>query len=353
MGDLCLEQPASVRGDVPVNRESFDLCADEYIATTAAGWHASPLKQDRVNPGILAKCWSVGPYMFSDYELGPYFFETTKAHVQNGGPVIVFEKILSGFEYGYVGGEDRYDRADVIQMHRQYPPSKLIATATRRQDVYIPKQTVGLDPNQAPPSRCIFSNSMMGKIVHAEWDSMFRMLARGDCKVSQHALDRFATSLKIALGVHPQREDVRVQAREILFRQIQRFIDANLDNPRLSSSMILAHHGVSRASLYRMFESIGGVRNYITDLRTSRALLEVWQSGGGYGAIRSAQDRWRFSSQPNFNRTVHRLFGNSPKRLLSTAARYDAAFRPKSDFAGDYLDDRWGAPLQDIPRAAA
>lgn len=353
MGVLRVEPAAPVSDGVPVNRERFDLCADEYIATTAAGWHASPLKQDRVNAGISAQCWNVGSCMFIDYELGPYFFETTKAHVQNGGPVIVFEKILSGFEYGYVGGKDRYDGANVIQMHGQYPPSILIATATRRQEVYIPKQTVGLDPNQDAPSRSIFSNSMIDKIAHAEWDSMFRVLAGGECNVSQHALDRFATSLKMALGVHPQREDVRVQARELLFRQIQRFIGANLDNPQLGSSMILAHHGVSRASLYRMFESMGGVRNYITDLRTSKALLEVLQSGGGYGAIRSAQDRWRFSSQPNFNRTVHRLFGNSPKRLLSFDAPFDAMVLPEFDFAADYLNNRWGAPLPDIPRAAA
>lgn len=353
MGVLRVEPAAPVSDGVPVNRERFDLCADEYIATTAAGWHASPLKQDRVNAGISAQCWSVGPCMFSEYELGPYFFETTEAHVQNGGPVIVFEKILSGFEYGYVGGEDRYDGVNVIQMRGQDAPGKIISTATHRQDVYIPKQSIGLDPDQCVPSRSIFPNSMIGKIVHAEWDSMFRVLAGGDCNVSLHAIDRFETSLKIALGVHPQREDVRVQARELLFRQIQRFVGANLDNPQLSSSMILAHHGVSRASLYRMFESMGGVRNYITDLRTSKALLEVLQSGGGYGAIRSAQDRWRFSSQPNFNRTVHRLFGNSPKKLLSLDAPFEATFRPISNFAGDYLDDRWGAPLQDVPRAAA
>ena len=338
---------------LPVSLERFDLSAEEYIATTASGWSATPLNQERVRAGVLAHCWEVGTCMFIEYELGPYFFEATNSHVQNGGPVIVLEKILSGFEYGDFGGEDRYDGADTIQMRGQDATRKLKASDTRRQDIYIQKQYFFLDPALPVLSKRIAPNSMIGRIVHAEWDNMFEMLARGEPNVSEQALDRLATSLKIALGVNPQREDVRVQARETLFRQIQRFVRANLDNPELNTSTILAHHGVSRASLYRIFESMGGVRNYITELRTSKALLDVLQSGRGYGAIRSAQDRWRFSSQASFNRTVHRLFGNSPRKLLSSDAHLDTSFRLKSDFAADFLDNRWGGLGPDLPLTAA
>ena len=339
--------------NLPVSLEKFDLSAEEYIATTADGWSATPLKQQRTHAGVVANCWEVGPCMFIEYDLGPYLFEATNAHVQNGGPVIVFEKILSGFEYGRFAGEDRYDGANTILMRGQDATRKQIATATRRQELYISKQSIGLDPNQAVLSEVFAPNTMIGRVLHAEWDSLFQSLINGVSDVSEQALDRLAVSLQMALGVSPQREDVRAQARELLFRQIQNFVGANLDNPDLGASLILSQYGVSRASLYRMFEPMGGVRNYITELRTSKALLDVFQGGGGYGAIRSAQDRWRFSSPPNFNRTVHRLFGNGPKKLLSSDANLDVSYRLKSEFAAGFLDNRWGAPAPDLSQAAA
>ena len=338
---------------LPVSLEKFDLSAEEYIATTAGGWLATPLKQQRTHAGVLANCWEVGPCMFIEYDLGPYYFEATNAHVQNGGPVIVFEKILSGFEYGDFAGEDRYDGANMILMRGQDATRKQIATATRRQELYISKEYVGLDPNHDLLSKVMAPNTLMGRILHAEWDGIFQRLKNGETDLGERALDRLAASLKMALGVSPQREDVRAEARELLFRQIRNFVGANLGNPDLSTSMILNQYGVSRASLYRMFEPMGGVRNYITELRTSKALLDVFESGQGYGAIRSAQDRWRFSSQPNFNRTVQRLFGNSPKKLLSADTRLDTSFRLKSDFAAGFLDNRWGAPTPDLSQMAA
>ncbi|MEL6691402.1 MAG: hypothetical protein AAFQ12_00015 [Pseudomonadota bacterium] len=336
-----------------VDLKKFDLSAEEYIATTAGGWSATPLKQQRVRAGVLANCWQVGPCMFIEYDLGPYFFEATNAHVQNGGPVIVFEKILSGFEYGRFAGEDHYAGADTIILRGQDAIRRQIATATRRQELYISKQSIGLNPNQALLSKFIAPNTLVGRILHAEWDGIFESLKNGATNQPQSAVDRLAAALKVALGVNPQREDVRAEARELLFRQIQRFVGANLDHPDLNTTMILSQYGVSRASLYRMFESMGGVRNYITELRTSKALLDVFESGRGYGAIRSAQDRWRFSSQPNFNRAVNRLFGNSPKKLLSSEADLDISFRLKSDFAADFLDNRWGAPAPDLSQMVA
>ncbi len=123
--------------------------------------------------------------------------------------------------------------------------------------------------------------------------------------------------MKIALGVNPQREDVRAHAREALFRHICRFIETHLEHPDLSAKMILNQFGVSRATLYRMFEPLDGVRNYVTYRRAMCALYFISQNQGQRGVVQEACERWGFSSPANFNRTIQRLFGNSPKALLS------------------------------------
>ncbi|NQY38627.1 MAG: hypothetical protein HRT80_00865 [Henriciella sp.] len=131
---------------------------------------------------------------------------------------------MSGFEYGSFAGEDRYEGANTILMRGQDAMRKQIATATRRQELYISKQSVGLDPDQDLLSKVMAPNTLIGRILHSEWDGMFQSLRNGETDMAERDLDRLAASLKIALGVNPQREDVRAEARELLFRQIQSFV---------------------------------------------------------------------------------------------------------------------------------
>ena len=116
--------------------------------------------------------------------------------------------------------------------------------------------------------------------------------------------------------------------------------------------MILGRFGVSRASLYRMFEIYGGIRHYITHLRASKAVLHVWQNQKQRGIVRSAQTRWGFATGNDFNRTVRRLFGNTPKRLVSSRVEHrDLVDRPSSTVQ-NLIDRRAGGTEFRSPQAA-
>ncbi len=133
-------------------------------------------------------------------------------------------------------------------------------------------------------------------------------------------LDRLAACLKIALGAHPQREDVRAHARQALFRQVCLFIERNLERVELSTNMLLSQFGLSRATLYRMFEPLGGVRNYLMYRRAMAALIDLSEVNAERGSVLRVCERWNFSSPANFNRSIQRLFGNSPRALLGSSA---------------------------------
>jgi AraC-like DNA-binding protein len=59
------------------------------------------------------------------------------------------------------------------------------------------------------------------------------------------------------------------------FVTIRRYIDAHLHLPTLDVDGLNAVFGVSRASLYRLFEPTGGVASYIRRARLSRAFQEI------------------------------------------------------------------------------
>ena len=163
----------------------------------------------------------------------------------------------------------------------------------------------------------------------------------------------FAACLKIALGVPAQREDVRTHARAALLRQICSFIDNNLERADLSAATLLNNFGVSRPTLYRMFEPLGWVRNYLTYRRVVSALFELADATNERGLVRRVCDRWNFSSPSNFNRTVQSLFGNSPGALLGLNEQRFTDASESSRFKKSFISTRYDIGVDTVVAAAA
>ena len=331
-----------------VATETHNLSIDEYIALTTEAWSAIPLKVKAAHPGVVAKCWHIGPCMLTEFEIAPFRFETKRFHLQNRGELLILRKYKSGFEYGDYDEGEFLGGPGAIHFGDPFSTGKSIASPLTIQEVYVPRGPVGL-PVSSPVQRGkIHENTGIGKIVHSEWDSIFRLAQSGTGEVPKPTMDRFLSGIKIALGVHPQREDVRAQARELLFRQIERFIFSNARRSDLNSKAILDQFGVSRASLYRMFEPLGGVRTYLTKLRTSKALIDIWQDQTLRGSVQAARERWGFHTGNDFNRTVTRLFGNSPRRLLTPGQPVHPQLDADSNFAFQFVDLRFASGVPAI-----
>jgi AraC-like DNA-binding protein len=339
--DLASHSDHELRYDIAA--EAVEMCADEYVAISSEAWATTPLSSDDGPFSLNAQCWHAGPCMLSEMTVGPYAFEIQPVHLDNEGPILVFEKVLSGFEYGERGGGDIYYGPGPIYLHGHKQLGRSIGTRVTVQEFYVLRSMIGLSSDQPAPNKLIYPTSLIGRIVHAEWESVFNAVTKGQSKVTAQTFERLAAALKIALGVNPQREDIRTQSRELLFRQIQRFVVENLDSPDLSVELILREHGVSRASLYRMFETYGGIRTYVTNLRASKAMMDIWQNEAQRGIVRSMQARWGFSSGNDFNRTVRRLFGNTPKRLISGPMASGDEIDQSLGFARDFVDQRWNS----------
>ncbi|NQY38628.1 MAG: hypothetical protein HRT80_00870 [Henriciella sp.] len=324
-----------------VSAETVEMCADEYVAISTEAWVTTPLNTDAGSFSLDAQCWNAGPCMLTETTLGPTVFDIQPVHLDNEGPIIVFEKVLAGFEYSdRVGGDIYYGPGPIYVLgHKQRGRS--IGTRMTMQEFYVPRGMVGFTPEKQAPNTVIHPPSLIGRIVHAEWEAAFNSAKNSRGKLSSHVFERLAAAIKISLGVNPRREDVRNQSRELLFREIQRFIVTNLDSPDLSVDLVLAQHGVSRASLYRMFDSYGGIRTYITNLRASKAMIGIWQNATQRGIVQSMQTQWAFKSGNDFNRTVRRLFGNTPKRLISRALSEPQNDDLAAGFSRNFILQRW------------
>jgi AraC-like DNA-binding protein len=110
---------------------------------------------------------------------------------------------------------------------------------------------------------------------------------------------------------------------------IRRYIDRKLASPDLSANSIAAEFGLSRASLYRLFEPAGGIAKYIRKVRLSRAYQEITAAELSNRRIGFIAYQLGFKNVSAFSRLFHEVYGVTPgearARARQTVARPEYA----------------------------
>jgi len=113
------------------------------------------------------------------------------------------------------------------------------------------------------------------------------------------------------------------------FVTIRRYIDRKLASPDLSASSIAAEFGLSRASLYRLFEPAGGIAKYIRKVRLSRAYQEITAAEFSNRRIGFIAYQLGFKNVSAFSRLFHEVYGVTPgearERARQTVAKSEYA----------------------------
>ena len=113
------------------------------------------------------------------------------------------------------------------------------------------------------------------------------------------------------------------------FVTVRRYIDRKLASPDLSATSIAAEFGLSRASLYRLFEPAGGIARYIRKVRLSRAYQEITAAEFSNRRIGFIAYQLGFKNVSAFSRLFHEAYGVTPgearERARQTVARPEHA----------------------------
>jgi AraC-like DNA-binding protein len=131
----------------------------------------------------------------------------------------------------------------------------------------------------------------------------------------------------IAKAIAPALEAARAGPPPLAsFLAIRRYIDKHLHAPSLNAGSLARTFGLSRASLYRLFEPVGGVAGYIRAARLRRAYREIVDAEFADRRIGPIVYGLGFKNVSAFNRLFRRQFGASPRELR--AGRMQAEPRP-------------------------
>lgn len=101
---------------------------------------------------------------------------------------------------------------------------------------------------------------------------------------------------------------------QTLMRQALSYIDDNLLRGDLSSELVCTAFGLSRATLYRMFEPLGGVAHYIRSQRLERIHSVLLAPSGRVYLSRLAEEHG-FRNAAHFSRAFKARFGCAPTEV--------------------------------------
>lgn len=294
---------------------------DIWWEDTSAFFAANPL-QSPANKGLyITHGFFCDRAMIVDTQYDSASLHVTARHSSMVGNFLMVQRNLYGGSVGRRGDEPVVQRCGDVSIIDFASQFECLHETSGIQCVYVFKSELGLDASAPLPHRHFEASSTMARILNAEMDRIFNPLMAGRRAFSDAILDRFLACVRTAILGRPDYGDVRLQARDALRDVICDFIERNLDSETLSTQTLLTRFGVSRATLYRMFENEGGVRNYISNRRLFRAVFQISTNPMTRGQINQAAEKWGFSSAANFSRSVRREFGATPGSLFEAPFR--------------------------------
>lgn len=142
-----------------------------------------------------------------------------------------------------------------------------------------------------------------------------------------------------------------LQAEDLRKERVRQAIRANLSSARLSPARLSALTGLSRSTLYRLFDSEGGVARHIQDVRLSfahAALRDPRQAERGVSEIAAAHG---FPDPSVFARAFRRAYGVPPSAVrlapagLAPSCPQRARPRKAGEGGGDLVGELYGRSL--------
>jgi AraC-like DNA-binding protein len=121
---------------------------------------------------------------------------------------------------------------------------------------------------------------------------------------------------------------------------MRQVIEASLGDSMLDANFLMRRFGISRATLYRQFAPLGGVRGYIHQRRMIRAYQAIADTANRQERIGVISRRYGFSSETGFSRAFRAQYGVSPSHMRTLMAKGEPP--PSATGPGDFVRiNRW------------
>lgn len=130
--------------------------------------------------------------------------------------------------------------------------------------------------------------------------------------IAETALAMISASL---IGASASCDEMRSERSILVRARVERLIRANIASARLNPARICALAGISRSTLYRLFEDRGGVAAYVQAMRLKRVYAQLINPHLASNTIASLAAGQGMYNAAAFNRAFRQHFGCTPSEV--------------------------------------
>lgn len=255
-------------------------------------------------------------------------------HVAAGDDRYMFTVYLHGEAHMRIAGDEIAMSAGSIAVIDLACPSQTEVAPSRDErfahhvTLLVPR--VQLAPLLAAPDavggQVIRGGAGYGRMVHGLLLELWRQAADLDAAQSARATAALVGLVAGALRPAPGRE-LDVARAELAARRaaIKRYLDQQTEPVDVDVGALCRRFGMSRASLYRLFEADGGLVHYVRQQRLQQARDLLSSPAQHHRRIIDIAFQHGFHSECGFIRAFRRRFGVTPGEVRAAAAAHRGA----------------------------
>lgn len=297
---------------------------ETWRAATAALFDASPTAADDAPFTASIRSYSIGPLLFGrTASVAQHFVRDSKVVARSGVDHLFVQLYVSG---GYRGttstGPILVEPGDISVLDLAESFETVATGPFDNLNLIVPRAMLaqaGIDVE--PLHGLVFRREHALTQLLGNHFIALDGLADSMTVADGEAAADVAFSLLVASLRHaPERAD-RI-AIDPAVSNARRFIESHLADPDLNADRIASECAMSRASLYRLFEPVGGVAAYIRLLRMRRALFELSRTDGAGARVAAVAMRCGYENATSFTRAFQASFGVPPTAVRLSAQRH-------------------------------
>jgi AraC-like DNA-binding protein len=247
------------------------------------------------------------------------------AEIARGGgdQILIWLQVSGESDVIYAGREGKLRPGDVVVLDYA---REIFVRAPDFASIYVMIERKMVPPAFLAPSAhgTIFAaDSGPGRILYRGVESMFQIMDTLTPAEASAALDALITMTAGMLEGDLARRAAGASPRDPLLDKALAFIDRNLARSDLTPPLLEKSLPLSRSSLYRLFEPLGGVRNTILQRRLERAVRVLLTGTAAKPPLRSIALDHGFSSEEQYSRAFRARFGTTPSQFYDMVRRRD------------------------------
>lgn len=246
-------------------------------------------------------------------------FQHTPRHLRGSDDdMIVLHMLLRGGERGVADGHALEMGPDRIVMHDWSRPFASVAEDTEQLCVAIPRERIAARDwlHMRQPVVSWQRDSPQGMVLSNSLTSIWQVLPQATQDDAPALAAGFLGLLNGMLD--PQARPVSDRQPAATLAAMQDYLRKHLARRSLGAGDLVDAFHCSRATVYRLFGELGGVRNYLREQRLAACFDRLSQAPDGGGSVARIAAECGFEDTSHFHRAFKQRFGMTPGELQQT-----------------------------------